>query len=148
MDCSPPGFPVHYQLLELTQIHVHRVGDVIQPSHPLLSSSLPPLNLSQSQGLFQWVSSSHQVAKILDLQLQHQSYQRIFRIDFLLDCLAWSPCSLRDSEESSPTPQFKSINFLVLSFLYSPILIYPYMTTGKTIALTRWAFIGNVSPFF
>ena len=83
MDCSMPDFPVHHQLPELTQTHVHRVGDAIQPSHPLSSPSPPTLNLSQHQGLFQWVSSSHQVAKVLEFQLQHQSFQWIFRIDFL-----------------------------------------------------------------
>ena len=65
MDCSMPGLPIHHQLLELTQTHVHRVGNAIQPSHPLLSPSLPAFNLSQHQGLSQWVSSSHQVAKVL-----------------------------------------------------------------------------------
>ena len=67
MECSTPGFPVHHHLPEPTQTHVHRVGDAIQPSHPLLSPSPPALNLSQHQGLFQWVSSSHQVAKVLKL---------------------------------------------------------------------------------
>ena len=81
MACSMPGFPVHHQLLELT--HVHRVSDAIQPSHPLSSSSPPTFNLSQHQVLFQWVSSLHQVAKVLEFQLQHQSFQWIFRIDFL-----------------------------------------------------------------
>ena len=76
MDCSTPGFPVHHQLPEYTQTHVHWVGDAIQPFHPLSSLSPPALNLSQHQGLFQWVSSSHQVAKVLELQLQHQSFQR------------------------------------------------------------------------
>ena len=75
MDCSTPGFPVHHQLLELAQTDVHRVGDTIQPSHPLSSPSPPAFNLSQHRGLFQWVSSSHQVAKVLELQLQHQSFQ-------------------------------------------------------------------------
>ena len=70
MDCSTPGFPVHHQLLELAQTHTDQVGDAIQPSHPLSSSSLPTFNLSQHQGLFQWVSSSHQVAKVLEFQLQ------------------------------------------------------------------------------
>ena len=70
-----PGFPVHYQLPELAQTHVHQVGDVIQPSYPLSSPSPPAFNLSQHQGLFQGVSSSHQVAKILELQPQHQSLQ-------------------------------------------------------------------------
>ena len=75
MDCSKPGFPVHHQPLELPQAHVCQASDVIQPSHPLSSPSLPAFNLSQHQGLFKWVSSSHQVAKILEFQLQHQSYQ-------------------------------------------------------------------------
>ena len=75
MDRSMPGFPVPYQLLELTQTHVHRVSDAIQPSHPLSSPSLPTFNLSQHQGLFQRVSSLHQVAKVLEFQLQHQSFQ-------------------------------------------------------------------------
>ena len=83
MDHSTPGFPVHYQHLELMKTHVHRVGDAIQPSHPLSSPSPPTFNLSQPQGLFQWVSSLHQVAKVLELQLQPQSFQWIFRIDFL-----------------------------------------------------------------
>ena len=83
MDWSMPGFPVHHQLPELAQTHVHQIGDVVQPSHPLLSPSPPAFNLSQHQGLFQWVSSSHQVAKVLEFQLQHQSFQWIFRYDIL-----------------------------------------------------------------
>ena len=71
MDCSTQGFPVHHQLPEPTQTHVHWVGDLIQPSHPLSSLSPPAFNLSQHQGLFQWISSSHQVAKVLEFQLQH-----------------------------------------------------------------------------
>ena len=75
--------PCPYQLLEFTQTHVHQVSDAIQPSHPLMSPSPTTFNLSQHQGLFQWVSSSHQVAKVLEFQLQHQSSQWIFRSDFL-----------------------------------------------------------------
>ena len=75
MDCSTPGFPVHHQLPELAQTHVHRVGDAIQPSHLLLSPSPPAFNLFQNWGLFQGVSSSHQVTKVLEFQLQHQSFQ-------------------------------------------------------------------------
>ena len=120
MDCSTPGLPVHHQLPEFTQTHVHWVGDTIQPPHPLSSPSPPAFNLSQHQGLIQWVSSSHQVAKVLELQLQHQSFQWIFRTAFREDGLVGSPCSPRDSQESSPTPQFKSINSLALSYLYSP----------------------------
>ena len=83
MDCSMPGFPVHHQLPKLAQTHVYQVGDAIQPSHPLSSSSPPAFRLSPHHGLFQWVSSSHQVAKVLEFQLQHQSFQWIFRTDFL-----------------------------------------------------------------
>ena len=83
MNHSTPGLPVHHQLPESTQTHVHRAEDAIQPSHPLLSPSPPALNLSQHQDLFQWVSSSHQVAKVLEFQLQHQSFQWIFRTDLL-----------------------------------------------------------------
>ena len=75
MNRSTPGLPVHYQLPEFTQIHVHRVGDAIQPSHPLSSPSPPTFNLSQHQALFKRVSSSHQVAEVLEFQLQHQSFQ-------------------------------------------------------------------------
>ena len=121
MDCSITGFPVHHQLLEFTQTHVHQVGDAIQPSHPLSSPPPPAFNLSQNQGLFQWVSSSPQVAKVTVSAL----------VSFLpkntqdrspLKWLVGSPYSLRDSQESSPTPQFKSINSLALSFLHSPTL--------------------------
>ena len=83
MDCSTPGFPVHHQLLELAQTPVHQVGDATQPSHPLLSPSPPAFSLSQHQVIFQLVSSSHQVARVLEFQLQHQSFQWIFRVDFL-----------------------------------------------------------------
>ena len=83
MDCSTPGPHVHHQLLELTQTHVHWVSDTIQPSHPLLSPSPPTFNPSQRKGLFKQVSSSHQVAKVLEFQLQHRSFQWIFRTDFL-----------------------------------------------------------------
>ena len=121
VDCSTPGFPIHHQLMELAQTHVQWVGDTIQLSHPLPSPSPPIFNLSQHQCLFQWVSSSHQVAKVLELQLQHQSFQWILRTVFLQEWLVWSPCSPRESQESSPTPQFKSINSLVL-ILYGPTL--------------------------
>ena len=95
MDCSMPGFPVHHQLPEPTQTHVHRVSDAIQPSHPLSSPSPPAFNLSQHQGLFKWVSSSHQVAKVLEFQLQHQSFQWIFRlISFSIDWLNQSILSV------------------------------------------------------
>ena len=143
MDYTTPSHPIHYQLLELTQPHVYWVGDAIQPSHPLSFPSPPTFNLSQRQGLFQWVSSLHQVAKVLEFQLQHQSFQWIFSTDLLQDELVGSPCCTRDSQESSPTPRFKSINSLALSFLYSPTLTSTH-DYWKTIALTRWTFVGKL----
>ena len=83
MNHSTPGLPVHHQLLESAQTHVHWVGDAIQPSHPLSSPSPPALNLSQHQGLFKWVNSSHQVAKVLEFQHQYQSFQWTPRTDLL-----------------------------------------------------------------
>ena len=83
---------------------------VIHPSHPLLFPSPPAFNHSQHQGLFQWVSSSHPVVKVLEFQLQHHSFQWLFRTDLFQDGLVWSPCSPGDSQESSPTLKFKSIN--------------------------------------
>ena len=80
LDCSTLGFPVLHYLPEFAQIHIHWVSDAIQSSRPLLPSSPPALNLSQHQGLFQWADSSHQVAKVLELRLQHQSFQWIFRV--------------------------------------------------------------------
>ena len=135
-DCSTPGFPVHHQLPELTETQVHCIGEASQPSHPLSSPSPPTFNLSQHQGLFQWVSSSHQVAKVLEFQLQYQSFQWIFRTDFLYDWLVGSPCSPRDSQESSPTPQFTSINSSVLSFLYSPTPKKPCTNSEKLLSRT------------
>ena len=143
--CITPGFPVHHQFLELTQIHVPQVGDAIQSS--LSSPSPPAFSLSQHQGLFKWVSSSHQVAKGFEFQLQHQSFQWTLKDWSPLGWTGWiSLQESRDSQESSPTPQFKSINSLGLSFLYSPTLtsIHDYW---KTIALTRWTFVGKVSAF-
>ena len=122
VDCSMPRFPVHHQLPEPTQTHVDHISDAIQPSHPLLSPSPPACNLTQHQSLFQWVGSLHQEAQVLEFQLQHQSFQWIsglisFRIDWfdLLDS--------RNSQESSPIPQFEGINSLVLYFFYCPTLV-------------------------
>ena len=122
MNRSTPGLPIHHQLPEFTQTHVHRVSDAIQPSHPRSSPPPPAPNPSQHQTLFQWVNSSHEVAKVPELQLQHHSFQRNPRVDLLQNGLVGSPCSPRDSQESSPTPQFKSINTSMLSLLHSPTL--------------------------
>src|SRR5574338_322671 len=121
MNRSTPGLPVHHKLPEFTQTHVHRVSDAIQPSHLLSSPSPPAPNPSQHQSLFQRVNSSHKVAKVLKFQLQHHSFQRNPRVDLLQNGLVGSPCSARDSQESSPT-QFKSINSSALSLLHSPTL--------------------------
>ena len=110
---STLGFPVHHQLQELAQTHVHWVSDDIQQSHPLSSPA------SGSFPVSQFFASGGQ---ILELQLQHQSFQWIFKVDFLKDWLVWSPCCPRDSQESSPAPQFKSINSTALSLLYGPTL--------------------------
>ena len=120
MNHSTSGLPVHHQHPEFTQTHVHWVGDVILPSHPLSSPSPPAPNPSRHQGLFQWVNSSLEVAKVLEFQLQHQSFQWTPRTDLLQNGLVGSPRSPRDSQESSPTQQFKSINSSGLSFLHSP----------------------------
>ena len=122
MDCSTPGFPVHHQLLAFAQTHVYRVSDAIQPSHPLSSPSPLTFNLSQHHGLFQQVDSSHEVAKVLEFQPQHHSLQKNPRADLLQNGLVGSPCSPRDSQESSPIPQFKSINSSALSLFYDPAL--------------------------
>ena len=125
LDYSMPGFPVLHHLPEVAQTHDHWISDAIQPPHPLSSPSPPAFNLSQCQALFQWVSSS-QVAEVLELQLQHQSSQWIFRIDFLnihwKDWLVWSSCCPSDSQKSFPAPQFQSINSLALSLLFGPTL--------------------------
>ena len=123
MNRSTPGLPVHHQLPEFTQTHVHRVTfidgiDAIQPSHPLSSPSPPAPNPSQHQSLFQWVNSLHEVAKVLE----HHSFPRNPRADLLQNGLVGSPRSPRDSQDSSPIPQFKSINFSALSLLHSPTL--------------------------
>ena len=108
MNRSTPGLPAHHQLPEFTQTHVHRVSDAIQPSHPLSSPSPPAPNPSQHQGLFQGINSSHEVAKVLEFQPLHHSFQRNSRADLLQNGLVGSPCSPRDSQESSPTPQLKA----------------------------------------
>ena len=109
-NCSMPGLPVHHQLPEFTQTHAHWVNDTIQPSHPLSSPSPAASNPSQHQGLFQWVNSSREVARVLEFQLQHQSFQWTPRPYLLQDGLVGSPCSPRDSQESGKGQfSFKSL---------------------------------------
>ena len=142
MDHSMPGLPVHHQLVEFTQTHVHWVSDATQPPHPLSSPSPPAFNLSQHQGLFQWVSSSHQVAKVLEFQPQHQSFQWIFRTDFLwmdwLDLLA-----VQGTLKSLLQHHSQGINSLVLSFLYSPNLASIY-DHWENHSFDMWTFVGKL----
>ena len=128
---------------ELTQTHVHWVGDAIQPSHPLSSPYPPAFNLSQHQGLFKWVSSLHQVAKVLEVQLQHQSFQWIFKTDsFTMDCL--DLLAVQGTLKSLLQHHSSKASILQCSAFFIAQLSYPYMTTGKTRALTRQTFVDKV----
>ena len=143
MESSTPGLPVHRQLLEFTQTHVHWISDAIQPYHFLSSAAPLAFSLSQHQGLFQWVSSLHHMAKVLEFQLQHQSFQWIFRTDsFRMDFLKlfavqWTLKSLLQHYSSKASILWRSAFFIFQ-------LSHPYRTTGKTTALTRWTFVGKV----
>ena len=143
MNRSAPGLPVHHKLPEFTQTHVYWVSDAIQPSHPL-SYPLPPApNPSQDQGLFQWDNSLHEVAKVLEFQLQHQSFQWTpglisFRMDWL-DLLA-----VQGTLKSLLQHHSSKASIFQCSAFFTVQLSYPYMTTGKTIALTRRTFVGKV----
>ena len=144
VDCSTSGFPVLHYLPESDQTHIHWVSDAIQPSHPLSPTSPPALNLSQHQDLFHWVCPSRQVTRVLELQLQHQSLQWIFRTDLLQDGLIWSLCCPRVSPRvfSNTTvrkPQF----FSSQSSLWSNSHIHT-CPLEKTIALTVWTFVVKV----
>ena len=119
-------------------------SDAIQPSHPLSSPSPLAPNPSQHQSLFQWVSSSHEVAKVLEFQLQHHSLQRNPRADLLQNGLVGYPCSPRNSQESSQHHSSKA-SILRCSAFFTVQLSHPYMTTGKTIALTRRTFVGKAT---
>ena len=146
MDCSTPGFSVHHQLPDFTQTHVHRISDAIQPPHPLSSPSSPTFNLFQHQGLLKWVSSD-QVAKVLEFQLQYQSFQWIFRTDFLwMDWL--NLLVVQGTLKSLLQHHTSKASMLRHSAFFIVQLLHPYMTTGKTIPLTRpRTFVGNVSAF-
>ena len=142
MDCSTPGFPVHHQLPELALTHFHQVGDATQPTHPLASPS-PAFNLSQHQGLFQGVSSSHQVAKYWNFSFSispSNEYSGLisFRMDWL-DLLAVQG-TLKSllQHHSSKASIFQRSAFFIVQ------LSHPHMTTGKTIALTMCTFVSKV----
>ena len=125
MDCSTASFPVLHHLPEFAQTYVHGIGDAIQPSHPLSPRFFSCCQSFSASGSFPMTlfQSSHPVAKVLELQLQHQSFQWIFRVD-CLDWLVWSRYSPRilNSQQLSPAPQFKSTSSSALSFLYGPTL--------------------------
>ena len=143
MNQNTLGLPVHHQLLEFTQTHVHWVSGAIQPSHPLSSPS-PAFNLSQHQGLFKWVSSSHQVAKVLDFQLQHQSFQWIFRTDLLLGWTGWISLQSKGLSRVFSNTTVQKASIFQCSAFFIVQLSHPYVTTGKTVSLTRWTFIDKV----
>ena len=141
MNCSTPGLPVHHQLPEFTQIHVHRVSDAIQPSHPRSSPSPPAPNPSQHQRLFQWVNSSHEVAKSFSFSIipsKEIPGLISFRMDWM-DVLAVQGTlkSLLQHHSSKASVLQRSAFFIVQ-------LSHPYMTTGKTMALTRLTFVDKV----
>ena len=137
MDYSMPGFPVLHHLPEFAQTHVLWVDDAIQPSHPLLPASLPALNLSQHQGLFQWVGFLYQVAKVLELQFQHQSFQWIFKVDFLWDWLvsSHSPMTLKSLLQH---------HTLKASVLKCSTFFMVQLSQGKTVHLTIRTFVSKV----
>ena len=142
MNCSTPDLPVHHQLLESNQTHVHWVSDAIQPSHPLSSPS-PAFNLSQHHGLLKWVNSSHQMAKVLGLQLQHPSFQWIFRTDsFRMDWL--DLLAVRGTLKSLVQYHGSKASILRHSAFFIVQLSHPYMTNGTTKAWTGWTFVGKV----
>ena len=139
MDCSTSGFPVHHQLLELAQAHVHRVGDATQPSHPPLSPSPPAFNLSQHQGLFQLVSSLHLMTKLNFSFSPSNDYSGLvsFRMDWLdLPAVQGTHKSLLQHHSSKAS-------VLQCSAFFMAQLSHPYMITGKTTALTRRNFVGK-----
>ena len=148
MNHSMLGFSVHHQLQEFAQTHVHWVGSTIQPSHALSSPSPPAFSLSQHQSLFQWVSSLHQVAKYwpqhqsVQDQLQHQSLQYSGLISFRMDWV--DLLAVQGIPKSLLKHHSSRASFLPHSAFFIVQLSHPYMTTGKTIALTRWTFVGKV----
>ena len=128
-----------HHLPKSVQIHVHCIGDASQLSYPLMPSSPSALNISQYEGLFQWVSYLHQMTKILEFQLQHQSFQQVFRVDFLV----WSPCCSRDFQESLQHCSSKA-SILWCSAFCMVQLPQLYVNTGEIIDLTIRTFVGRV----
>ena len=144
MDCSMPGFPVHHQLSEPAQTHIHQVGHAIQPSHPLSSPSPPAFNLSQHQGLFQWVGSSHQVVKYWSFSIS-PSNEYSGLISFRLD--DWISLQSKGLSKSLLQHHSSKESILWHSAFFIVQFSHAYLTIGKTVALTRGTFVGKVSLF-
>ena len=144
MNHSTPGLPVHHQLLEFIQTHVRQVSDAIQPSHPLSSPSPPAPNPSQHQSLFQWVNSSHEVAKVLEFQLQHHSFQRNPRAHLLPNGLVGSPCSPKDSQDCLLQHYSSKASVLQRSAFFIVQVSHLYMTYWKNPSLDYRTFVGKV----
>ena len=136
-NCSTPGFPIFHYHPELAQTHVHWVGYATQPSNPLSAPSPSAFNFSQHQGLFQWIGSSHQVAKVVELLVHHS-----FRTDWF-DLLA-----VQGTLKSFLQHYSSKASILQCSGFFMVQLSHPYMTTGRTIALTRWTFVSKVCLCF
>ena len=143
VDCSTPGFPVLHHLPEFAQSHAHWVSDAIQPSHPLSSPSPPAFSLSQHQGLFPVSRLFTASGQRIGVSASTSLLPMVIQDWFPLGWTGWISLHPKDSQESSPTPQFKSINSLALSFLYDPALP-SILDTGKTTALTRRIFVNKV----
>ena len=131
LDCSTPGFPVHHQLPELAQTHVHRVSDAIQPSHPLSSPSPPAFNLSQHQGLFQWVSSLHQVAKLLGASASASVLPMNIQDWFPLGWTGWISLQSKGLSRVFSNTSVQKHQFFGAPFLYCPNLCSYIPCTGS-----------------
>ena len=143
MNCSTPGLPVHHQLPEFTQTHVHWVSDAIQPPHPRSSPSPPAPNLSQHQSLFQWVNSSHEVAKYWSFSFSiSPSNEHPGLISFRMNWLDF--LAVQGTLKSLLQHHSSKASVLRRSAFFTVQLWHPYMTTGKTIALTRWTLVSKV----
>ena len=143
VNCSTPGLPVHHQLLKFIQTHVHRVSDAIQLSHPLLSPFPPAPNPSQHQSLFQWVNSSHEVPKYWSFSFSIiPSKEHPGLISFRMDWL--NLLAVQGTLKSLLQHHSLKASILRCSAFFTVQLSHPYMTTGKTIALTRRTFVGKV----
>ena len=140
---STPGFPVHHHLPEFAQSHVHWVGDTVQPAHSLSSPSPPAFNLSQHQGPFQLVTCSHQVAKVLELQLQHQSFQWIFSVDFLF-ALAAGEVRSRPAADSSQGSDKSFQGKLTLSGFYLTFLSRFFCCLELQAWVISWNEVGYI----